>query len=160
MGNTCKPMAVSFHCMTKFTTIKKKRVRKKKKNIHTGFGKMLTMTLYARQQKRHRYLKKINNNNNNNNINDNNRLLDSVDESKGGMIWEDITETCISPYMKLFTSPGRMHETGSSGLVPWDKPEGWVWGGCARGFRIGAHGWFTWMHGKNHYNYCRVFSLH
>ena len=24
MGNTCKPMAVSFHCMTKSTTIKKK----------------------------------------------------------------------------------------------------------------------------------------
>ena len=25
MGNTCKPMAVSFQCMTKFTTKKKKR---------------------------------------------------------------------------------------------------------------------------------------
>ena len=24
-GNTCKPMAVSFQCMTKFTTNKKKR---------------------------------------------------------------------------------------------------------------------------------------
>ena len=32
MGNTCKPMAVSFHCMTKFTTIKKKESEKK---IHT-----------------------------------------------------------------------------------------------------------------------------
>ena len=31
MGNTCKPMAVSFHCMTKFTTIKKKESEKKKK---------------------------------------------------------------------------------------------------------------------------------
>ena len=30
MGNTCKPMAVSFQCMTKFTTNKKKL--KKKKN--------------------------------------------------------------------------------------------------------------------------------
>ena len=26
MGNTCKPMAVSFQCMTKFTTNKKKRI--------------------------------------------------------------------------------------------------------------------------------------
>ena len=26
MGNTCKPMAVSFQCMTKSTTIKKKNV--------------------------------------------------------------------------------------------------------------------------------------
>ena len=30
MGNTCKPMAVLFQCMTKFTTNKKKK--KKKKN--------------------------------------------------------------------------------------------------------------------------------
>ena len=27
MGNTCKPMAVSFQCMTKSTTIKKKILR-------------------------------------------------------------------------------------------------------------------------------------
>ena len=31
MGNTCKPMAVSFQCMTKFTTNKKKRNPPKKK---------------------------------------------------------------------------------------------------------------------------------
>ena len=30
MGNTCKPMAVSFQCMTKFTTNKRKKKRKKK----------------------------------------------------------------------------------------------------------------------------------
>ena len=30
MGNTCKPMAVSFQCMTKFTTNKKKKSEKKK----------------------------------------------------------------------------------------------------------------------------------
>ena len=29
MGNTCKPMAVSFQCMTKFTTNKKKNNKKK-----------------------------------------------------------------------------------------------------------------------------------
>ena len=29
MGNTCKPMAVSFQCMTKFTTNKKKKERNK-----------------------------------------------------------------------------------------------------------------------------------
>ena len=33
MGNTCKPMAVSFQCMTKFTTNKKKHLEE---NI-TGF---------------------------------------------------------------------------------------------------------------------------
>ena len=26
MGNTCKPIAVSFQCMTKFTTNKKKKI--------------------------------------------------------------------------------------------------------------------------------------
>ena len=30
MGNTCKPMAVSFQCMTKSTTNKKKKKKKKK----------------------------------------------------------------------------------------------------------------------------------
>ena len=27
--------------------------------------------------------------------------------------------------MKQITSPGSMHETGCSGLVHWDDPEGW-----------------------------------
>ena len=31
MGNTCKPMAVSFQCMTKFTTKKKKKKKRKKR---------------------------------------------------------------------------------------------------------------------------------
>ena len=31
VGNTCKPMAVSFQCMTKSTTIKKIMIIKKKK---------------------------------------------------------------------------------------------------------------------------------
>ena len=31
MGNTCKPMAVSFQCMTKSTTIKKKKKNKERK---------------------------------------------------------------------------------------------------------------------------------
>ena len=29
MGNTCKPLAVSFQCMTKSTTNKKKKEKKK-----------------------------------------------------------------------------------------------------------------------------------
>jgi len=40
-----------------------------------------------------------------------NRLLDSVGEGKGGMISENIIETCILSYMKQITSPGSMHET-------------------------------------------------
>ena len=68
------------------------------------------MTLYARQ-KRDPDVK--------------NRLLDSVGEGEGRMIWENSFETCISSYVKQITSPGSMHETGHSGLVHRDGPEGW-----------------------------------
>ena len=33
MGNTCKPMAVSFQCMTKSTTIKKKKKKVEYKDM-------------------------------------------------------------------------------------------------------------------------------
>ena len=33
MGNTCKPMAVSFQCMKKFTTNKKKEAKKKYREV-------------------------------------------------------------------------------------------------------------------------------
>ena len=36
-GNTCKPMAVSFQCMTKFTTNKKKK-KKNSQNLHKVEG--------------------------------------------------------------------------------------------------------------------------
>ena len=58
-------------------------------------------------------------------------------EGKGGMVWENGIETCISSYVKQIASPGSMHETGFSGLVHWDDPEGWDWEGSRRGFRMG-----------------------
>ena len=54
-----------------------------------------------------------------------NRLLDSMGEGEGGMIWDSSIETCILSYMKQIASPGLMDETGCSGLVHWDEPEGW-----------------------------------
>ena len=85
-----------------------------------------------------------------------NRLLDSVGEGKGGMIWENSTETCILSYVKQIASPGSMHETGCSGLVCWDDPEGRDEEGGGRGVQDGenmyTHGWFMSMYGKNHYN--------
>ena len=45
-------------------------------------------------------------------------------KGESGMIWEKGIETCII-YMKRIASPGSMHETGCSGLVYWDDPEGW-----------------------------------
>ena len=38
MGNTCKPMAVSFQCMTKFTTNK---IKKKEAIVHLRFNKII-----------------------------------------------------------------------------------------------------------------------
>ena len=53
-----------------------------------------------------------------------NRLLDSVGEGEGGMIWENGIETCIISYMKQVASPSSTHDTGCLGLVHWDNPEG------------------------------------
>ena len=49
------------------------------------FRKMVTMILYARQQR---------------DTDINYTLLDSVGEDEGGMIWENSIETCILPYVK------------------------------------------------------------
>ena len=58
--------------------------------------------------------------------------------------------------MKQIASPGSMHETGCSGPVHWDDPEGWDGEGGGRGFQdwghICTHGGFMSMFGKNHYN--------
>ena len=47
--------------------------------------KMVTITLYVRQQKRHRGIE---------------QSLDFVGEGEGGMIWENGIETCIISYKK------------------------------------------------------------
>ena len=79
-------------------------------------------------------------------------LLDSVGEGKGGMIWENGTETCIISYVKRIASPGSMHDTGRSGLVHWVDSEGWDGEGSGRGLQDGEHvytcGTFMLMCGK------------
>ena len=86
-----------------------------------------------------------------------NSLLEPMGEGEGGMIWENSIETCILSYMKQITTPGSKHETGCSGLVHWDDPEGWDGeggggGGVQDGEHMYTHGWFMSMSGKNHYN--------
>ena len=46
-----------------------------------------------------------------------NRILDSVGEGEGGMIWENGIETCILSYVKRIASPVSMQDTGCLGLV-------------------------------------------
>ena len=58
----------------------------------------------------------------------------------GGKIWENGIETCILSCRKRVSSPGSMHDTGRSGLVHWDDPEGWYGEGGRRGFRMGSTG--------------------
>ena len=81
-----------------------------------------------------------------------NSLLDSVGEGESGMVWENGIETCILSYVKRITSPGSTHDTGCSGLVHWDDPEGWYGEGGGRGVQDGEHvhtcGGFMLMYGK------------
>ena len=80
-----------------------------------------------------------------------NSLLDSVGEGEGRMLWENGIETC-KIYVKRIASPGLLHDTGCSGLVHWDDPEGWDEEGGGRGVQEGEHvytrGRFMLMYGK------------
>jgi len=98
---------------------------------------MVTITLYERQQKRHR----------------------CIEQSFGlcgkGRGWDDLgegIEICIISYMKRIASPGSMHDIGCLGLVHWDDPEGWYGEGGGRGVQDGehmyTHGRFMSMYGK------------
>ena len=99
---------------------------------------MVTKTLYARQQKRHRYIE---------------QSFGLCGRGMGGMIWENGIETCIILYMKLVASPGSMHDTGCLGLVHWDDPEGWNGEGGGRRVQDGEHmytcGGFILIFGKS-----------
>ena len=55
--------------------------------------------------------------------------------------------------MKQIASPGSMHETGCSGLVHWDDPEGWDGEGSRRRVQDGEPMADSCQcMGKNHYN--------
>ena len=92
-----------------------------------------------------------------------NRLLDSVGEGKGGMIWENSIETCILLYVKQIASPGWMHETRAlrAGTLGWPWEMGWggTWEG---GSGLGTHVYprlidvNVW---PKSLQYCKVISL-
>ena len=101
------------------------------------FRKMVMITLYARQQKRHRCIE---------------LSFGLCGRGEGGMISENGIETCILSYVKRIASPGLMQDTGCLGLVPWDDPEGWYGEGGRSGVQDGEHmytrGGFMSMYGK------------
>ena len=93
---------------------------------------MVTITLYARQQKRHRCIGKS---------------FGPCGEGERGMIWENGIQTCIISYKKWIASLGSMQGAGCLGLVRWDNLEGWCGGGSwERGLGLGicVHPW--WIH--------------
>ena len=99
------------------------------------FRKKVMITLYVREQKRHRCIEKS---------------FRLCGRGRRGMIWENGIETCIISYKKCISSPGPMQDTGCLGLVHWDDPEGWDVEVGGRGLQDGEHmrGGFMSMYGK------------
>ena len=58
---------------------------------------MVTITLYAKQQKRHRCIE---------------QSFGLCGRGNGGMIWENGIKTCIISYKKRIASPGSMQAQG------------------------------------------------
>ena len=59
-------------------------------------------------------------------------------------VYSDVLKFLISvqhilSYVKWIASPGSMHETGCSGMVHWDDPEGWDGEGGRRRVQDGEH---------------------
>ena len=81
-----------------------------------------------------------------------NRLLDSVGEGEGGMIWENGIETCILSCKKRIASLCLMQDTGCLGLVHGDDPERCYGEGGGRRVHVWehmyTHGGFMSMYGK------------
>ena len=95
------------------------------------------ITVYARQQKRHRCTE---------------QSFGLCGRGKWGMIWENGIETCVISYKTRITSPGSMQDTGCLRLVHWDDPEGWYGEGGGRGVQDWEHvytrGRFMLLYGK------------
>ena len=108
------------------------------------FRKMVTMTLYCKTAEETQMWRTVF------------WTLDSVGEGEGAMFQENSIKTCILSRVKQITRTGWMHETGRSGLVHWDDPEGWDGEEGGRGVQDGghmyAHGWFMSVYGKNQYS--------
>ena len=68
-----------------------------------------------------------------------NRLLDSVGEGEGGMIWENSMETCI--FIKCETDHQSRLDAWDKclGLVHWEDPEGSGRERSGRGVQDGEH---------------------
>ena len=80
----------------------------------------------------------------------------TLGEGEGGMIWENGIETCKLSHVKRITSPGSMHDTGCSGLVHWDNPEGWYGEASGREVQDGKH---VYTCGRFMLMYCKINTI-
>ena len=69
-----------------------------------------------------------------------NRLLDSLGEGEGGMLWKNSIETSILTIKGETDHQPRLEAWDKcSGLVHWEDPEGWDGVGGGKGDRDGEH---------------------
>ena len=87
-----------------------------------GIYKMVMITLYAIQKKRHRCIE---------------QTFGLMGEGEGGMIWENSIETCILSSVKQIASPGWMHETIAQGWCTGMTQRDGVGREVGGGFRMG-----------------------
>ena len=92
------------------------------------FREMVTITLYARQQKRHQ----------------------CIEQSFGlcgrGRGWDDLGEYHGNMYNIIYEANSQSRfDTGSLGLVHWDDPVGWYGDGGGSGVQDGEH---VYTHGR------------
>ena len=76
-----------------------------------------------------------------------NRLLDSVGEGEGGMIWKTSIETYIT-----ICAIDRQFRFDAWDRVLRVNALGQSWEGFQDGRHMYTHGWFMSKYGKNHYN--------
>ena len=99
------------------------------------------MTLYVRQQKRHRYIE---------------QSFELCGRRWQWDFWENNIETCILSNVKQISSPGSMNDTGCSGpstrITLRDGMGREMERGIQGGEHMYPHGWFMSVYGKNHYN--------
>ena len=89
-----------------------------------------------------------------------NRLLDSVEEGKGGMLRENSIKTSILSRVKQITSPGWMYEMGAQGWCTgmtqrdgMEREAGEGWGTHVNPWLIHVNVW------QKPLQYCKVISL-
>ena len=100
------------------------------------FRKTVTTILKKRQQKRYKCKE---------------HAFNSLGEGKGGMIWENSTETYAIPYVKRWPVQVRSMKQGTqswcSGTTQRDGVGREVGEGFRMGGHMGTHGWFISMYG-------------